>query len=101
MKSLLADTLGTLLASKANITEQADAVKADLIDLSAQRNERVFEGELFRATVSFGTKTVVDYKAVLQALSYHVQQRVIDELVKEHTRTAEGVPTVRCTARKA
>ena len=100
-KTPLADVLGGLLADKADAAAEADTVKAVLIGIAAQDGFKAFEGDLFRATVSFGTKRVVDYKAVLAALAEQgVAQDLIDALVTMNTSIAEGVPTVKCSARK-
>ena len=46
------DTLGTLLAQIAELEKQADAIKADLKDsATAPGGSKVFEGDLFKATV--------------------------------------------------
>jgi len=102
VKTPIVDVLGGLLADKANLGEEIDAAKAVLIGQAAQFPEVcAFEGEMFRATVTFGNKKVVDYKGVLAALAAHgVAQDLIDTLVTMNTSIAEGVPTVRCTARK-
>ena len=103
VKTPIADILGGLLADIADAKIEADAVKANLIGMAAQDpNVCAFEGNLFRATVTFGVKKVVDYKAILKSLAEdnHVLATVIAALVEQHTSIAEGVPTVRCTARK-
>jgi len=103
VKTPLVDVLGGLLADKANLGEEIDAAKAVLIGQAAQFPEVcAFEGEMFRATVTFGNKRVVDYKAILASLINNgiVARDVIESLVDKHTGFAEGVPTVRCTARK-
>ena len=103
-KNHLADVLGGLLADKANIGEEIDSAKAYLIGEAAQNpNVCAFEGEMFRATVSFGSKKVVDYKAILEEIVCRgaITQDAMDMLLQAYTQVAEGVPTVRCTARKA
>ena len=103
VKSPIVDVLGGLLADKANIGEEIDAAKATLIGMAAQdMNVVAFEGELFRATVTFGVKRVTDYKAILAELVADgtVDNAVIVGLTEKFTSVAEGVPTVRCTARK-
>jgi hypothetical protein len=103
IKTPIVDTLGGLLADKANIGEEVDAAKAYLIGVAAQDGTKAFEGEMFRATVTFGTKRVVDYKAVLKELvdDYGVKREDLEEILLRRTEVAEGVPSVRCTARKA
>jgi hypothetical protein len=102
IKTHIVDTLGGLLADKANIGEEIDAAKAYLIGVAAQDGVKAFEGEMFRATVTFGAKRVVDYKAILNVLvlNYGIDRDVMARLIEANTETAEGVPTVRCTARK-
>jgi len=102
-KNHLADVLGGLLADKANVVAEIDAVKANLIGIAANGGSRVVEGEMFRATVSFGSKKVVDYKAILEEIVCRgaITQDAMDMLLQAYTQVAEGVPTVRCTARKA
>jgi hypothetical protein len=102
VKTPIVDILGGLLADVADAKTEADAVKANLIGMAAQNpNVCAFEGDLFRATVTFANKRVVDYKAILADLESHgVAPDLIAALVKVHTSVAEGVPTVRCTARK-
>jgi hypothetical protein len=103
IKTPIVDVLGGLLADKADIGEEIDSAKAYLIGQAAQSpNVCAFEGELFRATVTFGIKRVVDYKAILAELVADgtVDSAVIVGLTEKYTQVAEGVPTVRCTARK-
>jgi hypothetical protein len=105
VKTPIADILGGLLADIADAKIEADAVKANLIGMAAQDpNVCAFEGNLFRATVTFGVKKVVDYKAIIAALvpadAPAAAHAALAELVKQHTSIAEGVPTVRCSARK-
>jgi hypothetical protein len=102
IKTPIVDTLGGLLADKANIGEEIDAAKAYLIGVAAQDGVKAFEGEMFRATVTFGAKRVVDYKAILRHL---VDKSFLDDetmryIIEQNTSIAEGLPTVRCTARK-
>jgi hypothetical protein len=95
--------LGGLLADAADIKTEAEAAKAVLIGMAAQDlNICAFEGDLFRATVTFADKRKVNYKAILAALvrDGFASQNLIDSLIEQNTETAEGVPTVRCTSRK-
>ena len=103
VKTPIVDVLGGLLADKANLGEEIDAAKAVLIGQDAQFPEDcAFEGEMFRATVTFGNKKVVDYKAVIAELASLLDMGTaqVNAIIERHTERAEGVPTVRCTARK-
>lgn len=103
VKTPIADVLGGLKADAANIKEEINYAQATLIGLAAKDGERVFEGEMFRATVSFGTKRVVDYKAVFALLvkKEFISQSFLDRVIEDNTKVADGVPSVRVTARKA
>lgn len=101
--SPVVDVLGGLLADIAESKIEAEAAKAVLIGMSAQDPaNRAFEGDLFRATVTFGKKTVVDYKAILAVLvrDGFINQQFLDHMLQQHTSVAEGLPSVRVTARK-
>ncbi len=103
LKTPMADVLGGLLADAADTKTEVEAAKAQLIGMAAQDpNICVFEGDLFRATVTFANKRVVDYKAAIRELQarYEISQSTIDGVLRDCTQIAEGVPTVRCTARK-
>ena len=57
------DTLGTLLAQIADLEAQAEAIKNDLKDAAtAPGGSKVFEGSLFKATVSESNRSTVDWK---------------------------------------
>lgn len=101
--SRVVDVLGGLLADIADVKVEAEAAKAVLIGMAAQDSTcRAFEGDMFRAVVSFGDKRVTDYKAIFAVLvrDGFINQDLLDHLLKTHTSVAEGVPSVRCTARK-
>lgn len=102
---LLADQLGLLKARASDVAEAERQVKVDLISMAAQvpGNPVAFEGQQFRATVSFATKTVTDYRAIIDALieQHGVSAALVAELHAKFTQTAEGVPTVRVAARKS
>jgi hypothetical protein len=103
VKTPIVDVLGGLLADAADIKNDVESAKAQLIGKAAQDPSIcVFEGDMFRATVPFANKRKVDYKAILADLvrDGFANQDLIDSLVEQHTEIAEGVPTVRCTARK-
>ena len=97
------DELGRIKADISTLNDQADEIKADLIEAASVTGKRAFEGELFRATVSFVDKRVTDYRAVLERLVEEgfVPQNLLDGIVEKFTKVAEGVPTVRVSARKA
>lgn len=103
VKTPIADVLGGLKADAANIKEEISAAQAQLIGLAAQDGDKVFEGEMFRAVISFGSKRVTDYKGAIRELQarYGISQDVIDGILIDNTEIAEGVPSVRVTARKA
>jgi len=98
------DQLGEAKAEIAVITKRADALKADIIDAAASQpaNPVAYEGLLFRGTVSFGAKTVVDYSAVIDTMvaEFGLDTGAVAHILAKHTERAEGVPTVRVTARK-
>jgi len=60
-----ADQLGTLLAKIAELTKQADAIKDAFKDEATAGGDKVFEGNLFKATVVEANRKTVDAVAVL------------------------------------
>ena len=96
------DTLGGLKAQIANLNDTADTIKALLIGEAAATGESAFEGFAFRASVSFADKRKTDWASVVAALQnlYDIPDARIDRLIAAHTEVAEGVPTVRVSARK-
>lgn len=102
---LLADQLGLLKARTAECKSAEEQVKVDLICMAANvpGSPVAFEGTQFRATVSFGTKKVVDYKAIVDVLREHCTLPAcqIDLLIETFTQVAEGVPSVKVSARKS
>lgn len=101
----LADQLGNLKARTADCKEAEEVVKAQLIEMASVvwGPSIAFEGVNFRVTVTFADKKVTDYRAVIDALvsQYKIPSDLIAGLIAMNTAVAEGVPTVRCTARKA
>lgn len=81
------DRLGQLLAQIADLSAEADAIKAQLKQLP----DGAYEGELFRASVSSSTRETLDMEAAREKLSR--------QFILAHTRTTE-TQTVRVTARK-
>lgn len=102
LQAATVDALGRALAQKAEISGHVDALKADLVVFSSTMQQKAFEGELFRATVSFADKVKTDWRAVVAEIAElaSLPADVQEEIIARHTERAEGVPTVRCTARK-
>jgi hypothetical protein len=63
------DTLGGLLAEIAALTKQAELIKDALKDQASITDNKVFEGALFRATVSASNRQVIDYKTLVNDLA--------------------------------
>ena len=63
------DTLGALLAQIAALTKEADLIKDTLKDHASLTENKVFEGALFRATVSASNRQVIDYKTLVNDLA--------------------------------
>ena len=64
------DVLGTLLAQIADLEAQATAIKDDLKDsATAPGGSKVFEGTLFKATVSESNRSTVDWKKLAADLN--------------------------------
>jgi len=63
------DTLGTLLAQIADLTKQANQIKDELKDsATAPNGSKVFEGDMFKATVIEANRATVNYKKLLADL---------------------------------
>jgi hypothetical protein len=87
------DELGTLLATIADLTAKADAIKDGLKDAAtAPGGSNVFEGNLFKATVVESNRSTVDYKAIM------AKYKIPAEVVAEYTKTT-AVFSVKTTAR--
>ncbi len=82
------DTLGNLLAQIADLTAQAEEIKDSLKNGS----DRVFEGDLFKATVIVANRSTVDYKGLVKALG------IDPMMLMEFTRNTEVV-SVKVTSR--
>jgi coenzyme F420-reducing hydrogenase beta subunit len=97
------DALGRLKADIANLKAQEETLKADLISAAVCVGTATVDGALFRSTVSFTDKRVVDYKAILATLVDLglVKKLAMESMIAKNTKVAEGVPCVRLTARKA
>jgi len=85
------DTLGVLLAQIADLTKQAEKIKADL-KAKATGDEYLFEGDLFKANVIGSLRSTVDYKTMVENLG--VPQKVIDGYTK-----VAAVITLKVTSR--
>lgn len=87
------DTLGTLLAQIAELEKQAEAIKADLKDsATAPGGSNVFEGNLFKATVTEANRSTVDWKKLAADLGITAEQ------LAKYTKTA-AVFSVKVTSR--
>jgi hypothetical protein len=87
------DTLGTLLAQIADLTKQADAIKDELKDsATAPNGSKVFEGDMFKATVIEANRNIVNYKKLLADLG------VTEDTVAQYTSTS-AVFSVKVTSR--
>lgn len=80
------DRLGIVLAEIADLTREADAIKAQLKALG----DGAYEGEAFRASVSTSERETLDLAAVREHLSR--------QFIQAHTKVTETV-TVRVVAR--
>lgn len=80
------DRLGELLAQIADLTREAETIKATLREMGAG----AYEGDLFRATVSVSERETLDMKAVREHLSR--------QFIQAHTNVTP-VTTVKVVAR--
>lgn len=87
------DTLGALLAQIADLTKQADSIKDELKDsATAPNGSKVFEGDMFKATVIEANRNTVNYKKLLADLG------VTEDTVAQYTSTS-AVFSVKVTSR--
>jgi hypothetical protein len=87
------DTLGTLLAQIADLEKQASAIKDDLKDsATAPGGSKVFEGDLFKATVVESNRSTIDWKQLSADLGIDA------ETLAKYTKTA-AVFAVKVTSR--
>lgn len=80
------DTLGQLLAQIADLTKQADAIKATIRELG----DGAYEGDTFRVSVSTSERETLDMKAV--------REKLTRQFIAAHTNVTKVV-TVKCVAR--
>ena len=102
--SQLVDALGAAKAVTAAAKAHESNLKDDLIELAdSSRKTTKFTGTMFDATVTFGLKTVsklnVEKLAIQLGMPLVQLQAMIDGCTDREV--AEGVPTVKVTARKA
>jgi hypothetical protein len=86
------DALGSLLAQIAELQAQADAIKDSLKDQASLSGEKVFEGELFKATYVESNRSTVDWKAISKVMN------IPADLIAANTKTA-AVFSVKVTSR--
>jgi hypothetical protein len=87
------DSLGSLLAQIAELTKQADQIKDELKDsATAPNGSKVFEGDLFKATVIESNRSTIDWKALSKDLG------ITDEQLAAYTKTT-AVFSVKVTSR--
>lgn len=101
-----ADQLGQLKARISDLDDIAETIKSRLIETASEPvfGTRAFEGQLFRAVVSFEDKTNTNWSALIKDLFNNADAKLraqISALIIKHTKTAESVPVVRTYARKA
>jgi hypothetical protein len=82
------DRLGMLLAQKAELDEQIEALK----DSIKNQGEGTYEGSLYKANVKLSQRNVVDYKTLIADLD------VPSNLVNAHTTTTASI-TLKVTSR--
>ena len=86
------DELGLLLAQIAELTKKADAIKDAIKDKATAGGAYVYEGNLFKATVTEANRKVTDWKAIAKVLA------IPDEVVIAHT-SVTAVFSVKTTSR--
>jgi hypothetical protein len=86
------DALGSLLAQIAELQAQADAIKDSLKDQASLSGEKVFEGELFKATYVESNRSTVDWKAISKVMN------IPADLIAANTKTT-AVFSVKVTSR--
>ena len=84
------DTLGALNAKIAELTKQADAIKAELKDQASLSGQKVFEGASYKATYSESNRSTVDWKALA------AEMNIPADLIAKHTKTS-AVYTIKTT----
>lgn len=98
----IVDRLGEIKAEIADLTSSAEECKSIIISACVAGTQDAIEGKLFRATVSWQDKTVVDYKAIVARLAAQCAMPATElaKLIKANSKTAESFPVVRVSTRK-
>jgi len=87
------DQLGLLLAQIADLTKQADAIKDGIKEAAtAPGGQKVYEGNLFKATFVESNRSTVDYKSLCADLGVTADQ------LAQYTKTT-AVFSVKTTSR--
>ena len=85
------DTLGALNAQIAELTKQADVIKAELKDAASLSGQKTFEGATYKASFSESNRSTVDWKALA------AEMNIPADLIAKHTKTS-AVYTIKTTA---
>jgi hypothetical protein len=86
------DALGALLAQIKDLTDRADAIKDAIKNDASLTGDKVFEGDLFKATYVESNRSVVDSKALFAELGATPEQ------IARHTKVT-AVFSVKVTSR--
>lgn len=78
------DTLGQILAQKAELEKQEKAIKAQLIDQATAGGDKVVEGALFKATYVEANTKSVDWKQLIADMG--VDSATLDKYTKTSAR---------------
>ncbi len=92
IKTSQIDDLGILLAQIADLTKQADKIKADIKEEASLSGQKAFDGELFTASYIESNRSTVDWKAIAKVLA------IPADLIAKHTGTT-AVYSVKVTSR--
>jgi hypothetical protein len=84
----LADRLGVVKAAQADLAQEADRIKAELVT----SGRVTIEGKLYRVTISHAERTNIGWQTIAERLGPSAQ------LVAAHTSKSTG-PVVRVSAR--
>ena len=87
------DELGRLLADIKRLNNLADEIKGDLISAARGATAAAFEGDLFRASVSWSDRTTTNWRKIAADLGASEQK------IRGNSKITSSV-TVRVSARK-